>query len=112
VLGEKAIGRDELKALGQATVDGIQKRGKAQVSEKTMLDTLVPAVEALGKVLQKTKDSRVVVASVILAARDGIQATLGMKARYSPGQLSAQWQYRRSGCRRYRYSLFHPSDWQ
>ncbi len=38
---------DELAAMFRAGLEGIQQRGKAQVGDKTMLDALQPAVEAL-----------------------------------------------------------------
>jgi dihydroxyacetone kinase-like protein len=66
----------ELPALAQAWrrgLDGVQARGKAQAGDKTMLDALIPGVEALetGGALQSAAD----------AARTGMEATIGLVAR-------------------------------
>ena len=53
VLGYKEIEFKDLLLLGNGAVNGVKKRGKAEVGDKTMLDALVPAVEASGKGLPK-----------------------------------------------------------
>ncbi|MFI5959873.1 dihydroxyacetone kinase subunit DhaL [Cryptosporangium sp. NPDC051539] len=57
----------------RAGVDGIAARGKSAVGEKTMLDTLVPAAEAL----EAGKDW----AAVVAAAEAGRDSTVPMIAR-------------------------------
>src|SRR3954454_24809896 len=42
---------DQLATALRAGLDGVVARGKAQVGDKTMLDALTPAVEALDKAL-------------------------------------------------------------
>ena len=58
----------------QAYLDGVQNRGKAQIGEKTFLDGLAPAVEALkeGKTQQETAE----------IAWDAFQHTKGMIAKH------------------------------
>ena len=51
-MGNKAAGRTELDIAGwtealQAGVDGVKARGKAEPGDKTMLDALLPALDAL-----------------------------------------------------------------
>ncbi len=51
-MGAKTVGKSDLSLVDwieafQAGVDGIMARGKAQVGDKTMLDALVPALDAL-----------------------------------------------------------------
>ena len=51
-LGTKAGGKEELDLAGwtealDAAVTGVQARGKAQAGDKTMVDALLPALEAL-----------------------------------------------------------------
>ena len=74
--GTAASGKDVLEdsdfiALLGAAIEGIQQRGKAQKGEKTMLDALIPALEAFkaeqasGRAWEKALD----------AARDGVEYT-------------------------------------
>lgn len=74
--GAAASGKDVLEdsdfiALLGAAIEGIQQRGKAQKGEKTMLDALIPALEAFkaeqasGRAWEKALD----------AARDGVEYT-------------------------------------
>lgn len=46
-MGKQALSLAEWTETLQAGVDGIMMRGKAQVGDKTMLDALVPALDAL-----------------------------------------------------------------
>src|SRR3954454_21474563 len=45
--GKSELAPADVVALFQAGVDGIQQRGKAAVGDKTMLDALIPAVDAM-----------------------------------------------------------------
>jgi dihydroxyacetone kinase len=45
-LGTKpAIGREDVIALFRAAIEGIKKRGNADLGDKTLLDALIPAVD-------------------------------------------------------------------
>lgn len=46
-MGKQALSLAEWTETLQAGIDGIMMRGKAQVGDKTMLDALVPALDAL-----------------------------------------------------------------
>jgi dihydroxyacetone kinase-like protein len=84
-MGSALAGREELDLAGwtqalQAGVQGVQARGKAQPGDKTMLDALLPALEALrgaadagdlGAALRASAD----------AAREGMEATTPLEAR-------------------------------
>jgi dihydroxyacetone kinase-like protein len=83
VLGHKEIQFKDLLPLGRSAVEGVKKRGKAEVGDKTILDALVPAVEAFGEGLAKEKDSNIILADVVKAAKSGAEATKQMKAKYS-----------------------------
>jgi dihydroxyacetone kinase-like protein len=82
-LGRKEIGIEEIVLIGQGAIDGIKKRGKAEIGEKTMLDSLIPAVEAFKKELAKGADHKVTIESAIHAAKMGMEATIKMKAKHS-----------------------------
>lgn len=46
-LNKTTLNLTEFSELMQSAVDAIQKRGKAQLGDKTLLDALIPAVESL-----------------------------------------------------------------
>jgi dihydroxyacetone kinase len=83
VLGRKEITVDDLVILGKGAVEGVQKRGKAEVGDKTMLDALVPAIKAFEQALAKGTDARSALELTIKAAKTGAEATVNMKAKYS-----------------------------
>ena len=83
VLGRKEIEIKDLARVGQGAVDGVKKRGKAEVGDKTMLDALVPAVDAFQEGFTGGTDNKVVLEAVIKAAKTGAEATVKMKAKFS-----------------------------
>ncbi len=83
VLGRKEIAVNDLVLLGKGAVEGVKKRGKAEVGDKTMLDALVPAVEAFEQALAKGTDIRMALELTMKAAKAGAEATVNMKAKYS-----------------------------
>lgn len=83
VLGRKEIEINDLLLVGQGAVDGVKKRGKAEVGEKTMMDTLVPALEAFQRALTEGTDLKAAIEVAIKGAREGMEATIKMKAKYS-----------------------------
>ena len=81
-MGMATDGRGELDLAGwgdalEAGVKGVQARGKAEPDDKTMIDALLPAVEALRgggelpEALQRAAD----------AAEEGMKATIPLEAR-------------------------------
>jgi dihydroxyacetone kinase-like protein len=85
-MGAASAGRDELDLAGwtdalETGVKGVQARGKAEAGDKTMIDALLPAVEALraaadeeaglGSALRRSAD----------AAAGGMRATVPLEAR-------------------------------
>jgi phosphoenolpyruvate---glycerone phosphotransferase subunit DhaL len=83
-MGTASAGRDELDLAGwagalEAGVKGVQARGKAEPEDKTMIDALLPALEALraaegeglATALRRSAD----------AAEEGMKATIPLEAR-------------------------------
>jgi phosphoenolpyruvate---glycerone phosphotransferase subunit DhaL len=83
-MGMASAGREELDLPGwtaalEAGVKGVQMRGKAEPGDKTMVDALVPALEALraaegsglADALRRSAD----------AAEEGMRATIPLEAR-------------------------------
>ncbi len=82
-LGKREIGIEDLVAVGKGAVDGVKKRGKAELGDKTMLDSLVPAVEAFQQGLAKNAEPKVALDAAVKAAESGMRATVNMKAKHS-----------------------------
>ncbi len=64
-----ALDGAELGTALQAALEGVRMRGKAQVGDKTMIDALVPAVEAFDEAVR----SGSTLADAAGAARDGAE---------------------------------------
>jgi len=85
VLNKTAITAVDLIAMGNGAIDGIKKRGKAEVGDKTMLDSLVPAVEAFQRSFYEKKDIIEALKAAVSAAEAGMLATDHMKAKFGRG---------------------------
>ena len=72
-------GTDLVKAF-EAAIGGIQMRGKATTGEKTMLDSLCPAYDALKAGLEAGEDLKTALTKAVKAAEDGVEYTKTIKA--------------------------------
>lgn len=85
-MGKAAAGKETLSAgdwaavLG-AGVAGIQRRGKAEPGDKTMVDALLPAVDALDKAVAAGSPLDEALAGSAAAARQGMEGTIPLVAR-------------------------------
>jgi phosphoenolpyruvate---glycerone phosphotransferase subunit DhaL len=82
-MGSAAGGRSELDVAGftaalEAGVKGVQARGKAEREDKTMVDALLPALEALQ---QADGDEAAALTAAADAAEEGMKATIPLVAR-------------------------------
>ena len=85
-MGSSAAGKPELSgedwaAALAAGLAGVQRRGKAELGDKTMIDALVPAVEALRSSLAGGATAGEALHRSTEAARDGMTATIPLVAR-------------------------------
>jgi phosphoenolpyruvate---glycerone phosphotransferase subunit DhaL len=83
-MGQAAAGRSELDLAGftdafDAGIQGVIKRGKAEPGDKTMLDALNPALEALREA--DGDDVAAALGRAVQAAHDGMESTVPMVAR-------------------------------
>lgn len=76
-----SLGGDDLVAMLRAAVDGIKARGKSDVGDKTLLDTLVPMTDRIEQELQAGASTADVVAAAAATARESAEATIDMVAR-------------------------------
>jgi phosphoenolpyruvate---glycerone phosphotransferase subunit DhaL len=85
-MGTSAAGKSDLSgddwadALA-AGVAGVQRRGKAELGDKTMIDALVPAVEAVRSALAGGSALDEALRRSAEAAREGMTATIPLVAR-------------------------------
>lgn len=75
----------DVVALFQAGVEGLQQRGKAALGDKTMVDALLPAVDAMRGALEGGSDLADILERGAAAAEVGVQATKTMQARKGRG---------------------------
>jgi phosphoenolpyruvate---glycerone phosphotransferase subunit DhaL len=81
-MGNALAGQDEVDLPAYAAawrkgLEGVQARGKAQAEDKTMVDALIPAVEALESASDLDEGLR----AAAQAAQDGMKATTPLVAR-------------------------------
>ncbi|PJN89620.1 dihydroxyacetone kinase subunit DhaL [Bacillus sp. mrc49] len=79
--GKLELGDQELKDFWVAFVDGIKERGKAEVGDKTMIDTLHPAAESLQSNFAHTNDFVASFTEAVKAAELGMESTKGMLSK-------------------------------
>jgi phosphoenolpyruvate---glycerone phosphotransferase subunit DhaL len=85
-LGTSAAGKSELSADDWAAalaagVAGVQRRGKAELGDKTMIDALEPAVEAVRSALADGSTLDEALRRSAQAAQEGMIATIPLVAR-------------------------------
>jgi dihydroxyacetone kinase-like protein len=65
----------------EAAVAAIQRLGKAEPGDKTMLDALIPARDALRRALSDGASSAKALGDTVGAAEEGMRATIPLVAR-------------------------------
>ncbi|MDQ3752889.1 MAG: dihydroxyacetone kinase subunit DhaL [Actinomycetota bacterium] len=85
-MGTALAGKSELEADDWATaleagVKGVQTRGKAELEEATMLDALLPAVQALKDAIGAASSMEAALVEATEAAEKGMESTVPMVAR-------------------------------
>ena len=83
--GKSELAPSDVVALFQAGVEGLQQRGKAVLGDKTMLDALLPAVDAMRAALQEGSSQEEILERGVAAAEAGMRATINMQARKGRG---------------------------
>ena len=79
--GKYELTDEDLVALWQAAVDGVIQRGRAQPGDKTMVDALLPAVEAMKQALSEGADTVTILERGVAAAEKGMKDTIPMLAK-------------------------------
>jgi phosphoenolpyruvate---glycerone phosphotransferase subunit DhaL len=82
LVGKEEISIKDLGEVGEGAIEGIKKRGKSEVGDKTLLDTLVPAVKTFKEEMAKSGDLQRALKLASQAAEDGMKATIQMPAKF------------------------------
>jgi dihydroxyacetone kinase-like protein len=79
--GKTGIEAADVVALFQSGIEGVQQRGKAVGGDKTMLDALLPALDAMRKGLEDRGSLAAILDAGAAAAQAGMLGTIPMQAR-------------------------------
>lgn len=79
--GKSSLTLEEFVKVFSAFVEGVHRRGQAEPGDKTMYDTLLPALEALQRAKEEGKSLKEALQSAIAAARKGMESTKDMLAK-------------------------------
>ena len=88
VMKQESIGVADLAKMGEGAEQGLRNRGKAEVGDKTMLDTLAPAAQALKEAADAGKSIEAALDAAVEAAEAGMKSTIPLKSK----QGRAAWQ--------------------
>ena len=73
--GKTEMNMDDFIGMLEVSIDGIMKRGKAVKGEKTMLDAMIPALDAMKESYGADGDAKKALEAGVAAAEEGIEYT-------------------------------------
>ena len=85
VAGKSELTDEDMVALLQAAVDGVVQRGKANLGDKTMLDAVAPAANALRQAVVNGASTQEALEQAVAAAEQGMKDTIGLVAKKGRG---------------------------
>ena len=80
----------QVVAMFRAAIEGIKARGKADVGDKTLLDTLVPMTDVLEEQVRSGADALSTLQAVARTARSSAEATRELEARRGRASYSGE----------------------
>jgi phosphoenolpyruvate---glycerone phosphotransferase subunit DhaL len=90
-IGDKQeVGPTELIAMLRAAIEGIKKRGQTDLGDKTLLDSLSPAVDQLEQSLAASTDSSTALKEAATVARARAEATRELLAKRGRAAYSGE----------------------
>jgi dihydroxyacetone kinase-like protein len=85
IKGKTEVDLSDFVLIMSAFVEGIMERGKAKPSEKTIIDSLYPAFEALKLASESNKSLKEGFSQAYEAANKGVEATQKMISKHGRG---------------------------
>ncbi|NLT73878.1 MAG: dihydroxyacetone kinase subunit L [Chloroflexi bacterium] len=79
--GLETLGLADIARMAQAAAEGVMERGKAQLGDKTLLDALVPAAQALQASAESGEALAPALRQASLVAADGVTATIDLRSK-------------------------------
>lgn len=73
--GKEEVGMEDFFAMMDEAIKGIMMRGKSTTGEKTMLDAICPALDAMKAEYAASSDAKAALAAGVKAAEEGIEFT-------------------------------------
>ncbi|SIQ34809.1 dihydroxyacetone kinase subunit DhaL [Halanaerobium kushneri] len=80
--GNNRVDYDKIVLMFEKGIEGIKERGKAEVGDKTMLDSLVPAYNALKESRDNGADLKEGMKKAVQAAENGVEQTKNMVSQF------------------------------
>jgi dihydroxyacetone kinase phosphoprotein-dependent L subunit len=81
VKGKESIEGADVAAMLRAAAEGVQRRGKAKLGDKTVLDALFPAAEAAEQAVKQGKTLLDCLDAALAAAKRGAENTVNMRSQ-------------------------------
>lgn len=81
VQGKNELSEEDIVKIFEASLDGIKQRGKAEVGDKTMIDSIEPAYKALKDSLENNIALPEALNRATNAAKEGMEYTKNISAR-------------------------------
>ncbi|MGM0501427.1 MAG: dihydroxyacetone kinase subunit DhaL [Bacillota bacterium] len=75
------ISLENLVEVGEEVIAGIKMRGKAELEDKTMLDTIIPAVNSLKEDYEEGVELNTALKNCVAAAQEGMESTIPLVAK-------------------------------
>ena len=75
VAGKTELDLNDFQVMLESALDGVKSRGKATVGEKTMVDAIEPALDALKKAIEEGSSTREAMDKAVAAAEEGVNYT-------------------------------------
>jgi dihydroxyacetone kinase-like protein len=80
--GKNELSKEDLILLFEAMIKGISGRGKAKVGEKTILDSLGPAAQAMALANSQQVSLKEMMNRALEAAENGVKETISMQSKH------------------------------
>ncbi|MEM6282638.1 MAG: dihydroxyacetone kinase subunit DhaL [Chloroflexota bacterium] len=81
VTSKEELSAEDIVNLFEKGLEGLVQRGRAEVGEKTMIDAMVPAVDAMKTAQADGAEIAAVVQAGVQAAEKGVESTIPLVAR-------------------------------
>jgi dihydroxyacetone kinase-like protein len=81
VAGKHELEASDVLAILDAALKGVVMRGKANLGDKTMVDAITPAVNAMREALENGNDTADALEQAVAAAEQGMKDTIPMLAK-------------------------------